>query len=97
MIGRNIPVLRELLGERDCGLLVGPNSRTGNDVKLTEAELAEAIITLLRSPELTRRLGAYGRQRAERFLWANLMAGYEQAYGTYCGGARPAATSQTSS
>ena len=89
VIGRNLPVLRELLGERECGLLVGAPSRQGNDVSVTPEELRDALLALLRNQELAARLGAIGRQRAQRFLWPNLASGYERAYESLR--ARPAA------
>ena len=61
----------EVMVENETGLIVTPAE---------SAPLADALSRLLQDPELLRRMGAAGRQRAGEFSFERMIRGYEQVY-----------------
>jgi len=71
VIAGDTPPLRELVGDRQGGLLV----------QLDPSEIADSIITLLDAPDLRERMGAWGRQKvASRYSWDAVAARVESVY-----------------
>jgi len=79
VIGRNLPVLRELLGD-NAAMLLGQPDDSRNTVKLSAGELATGIMELLKNQELCRRLGEECHKRSEKFLWPNIVERFEKSY-----------------
>jgi phosphatidylinositol alpha-mannosyltransferase len=67
----DIPGYREVLRHEREGLMVPPRD---------EMRLAEALVRLLRDPDLRVRLGVAGRRRAEEFDWAVVTRRVEAYY-----------------
>jgi glycosyltransferase involved in cell wall biosynthesis len=73
IVASNHGASKELLDGGRCGLLVRPGSA---------AELSDALLRLIRDPELRDRLGAAARQRfLERYSIDRFLAGVEAVYG----------------
>jgi glycosyltransferase involved in cell wall biosynthesis len=79
VIGRNLPVLRELLGD-GAAMLLGQPDESGNTARLSSEELACGMMELLNNPELGRRLGEECYQRSENFLWPRVVKNFEGSY-----------------
>jgi len=80
VIGRNLPVLRELLGNKQAALLLGDSDDGKNTVKLEAAELAEGISKLINNPAFARNIGEACRRVSDSFLWPNVVQRFETAY-----------------
>ena len=80
VIGRRLPVLEELLGSEEAGLLVGTAVGAGNQVAVEPEELANAILRVITQPELARRLGDSARRVSGRFVWSEVATRFEAAY-----------------
>jgi glycosyltransferase involved in cell wall biosynthesis len=80
VVGRNVPVLQELLGAGEGGLLLGQRDRTRNEAALKPEELAGALLGLITNPQECRRLGENCRLVSEEFLWRHKIEGYEKSY-----------------
>ncbi len=72
IVASDLPGCREVVEDRRNGILVGPG-----DVQ----ELAQAVLRLVREPELRRQMGARGREIArERFATDRIVARYADVY-----------------
>jgi glycosyltransferase involved in cell wall biosynthesis len=80
VIGRRLPVLKELLSNGNAGVLLGTLDRSKNEATLEVAELQEAILRLLSDPGECRRLGEAIRRVSENFVWARVVQRFEEAY-----------------
>jgi glycosyltransferase involved in cell wall biosynthesis len=80
VVGRNVPVLQELLGAREGGLLLGRPNRTRNEAVLKPEELAVALLDLIADPQECRRLGENCQLVSEEFLWRDTIQRYEKSY-----------------
>ena len=65
VVGTRAGGIPEIIKDRESGLLVSPGNH---------AELAEAISSLIKDPEMRRRLGESGRRRVEEEFSATTMA-----------------------
>ena len=79
VIGRNLPVLRELLGTK-AALLLGQPQDSRNIVSLSAEELASGILELLNNPGLCRQLGEECHRQSENFLWPDIVKRFEESY-----------------
>jgi glycosyltransferase involved in cell wall biosynthesis len=79
-VARNLPVLRELLGNKDAAVLVGPEDASFNQVPVSVDELASALSSLLADPDRARRIGQNAQRVSEEFLWPNVISRFEQCY-----------------
>ena len=79
-MGRNVPVLQELLGAGEGGLLLGQADRTRNEAALKPEELASALLHLITNPQECLRLGENCRRISEDFLWRHKIQAYEESY-----------------
>lgn len=79
-IGRKIPVLEELLGRQQAGLLVGQAYGEGNQVYLEAQELGKAILTLLNDSRHAAQLGENAYRVSSKFLWTQVVSQFESAY-----------------
>ena len=62
IVSSDLPLIRELVGDRDCAILVKPNN---------VEEFADAINRLLDDPEEAGRMGDRGRELVERdYTWS---------------------------
>jgi len=80
VVGRNVPVLQELLGAGEGGLLLGQADRTRNEAALKPEELASALLHLITNPQECLRLGENCRRISEDFLWRHKIQAYEESY-----------------
>jgi glycosyltransferase involved in cell wall biosynthesis len=80
VVGRNVPVLQELLGAGEGALLLGQLDRTRNEAALKPKELAAALLDLIADPQECRRLGENCRLVSEEFLWRDTIKRYEKSY-----------------
>lgn len=80
VIARRLPVMQELLNDGEAGLLAGTMNRQTNSNRLLPGELAEAILCLLRDPELQARIGQACRRCSDNFTWQRVAARFEQGY-----------------
>jgi glycosyltransferase involved in cell wall biosynthesis len=80
VIGRNVPVLRELLENGSAGLLLGTPDDKRNWAALRPDELAAGVLKLLSSPQECQRMGVNGRRISEQFLWPRIVEHFEAAY-----------------
>jgi glycosyltransferase involved in cell wall biosynthesis len=80
VVGRNVPVLQELLGAGEGGLLLGQPNRTRNEAALKPEKLATALLDLIADPQECRRLGENCRLVSEKFLWRDTIQRYEKSY-----------------
>jgi len=80
VIGRRIPVLEELIGVTNAGLLVGRPSKAGNRVDVSAAELADAILQLICKPSVAAEIGENCRLVSGEFVWTKVAALFENAY-----------------
>src|SRR5665213_2773971 len=79
VIGRNLPVLQELLGTK-AALLLGQRDDSRNTASLSADELASGILELLNNPGLCQRLGEECHRRSENFLWPQIVERFEASY-----------------
>jgi len=79
VIGRNLPVLQELLGT-DGAMLLGRRDDSRNTAELSADELASGILELLNNPDLCRRMGEECHRQSERFLWPQIVERFEASY-----------------
>ncbi|HEY1662545.1 MAG TPA: glycosyltransferase family 4 protein [Verrucomicrobiae bacterium] len=79
VIGRNLPVLRELLGAK-AAMLLGQPDESRNMVRLSVEELVSGIFELINNPDLCRQLGDACHQQSEKFLWPNIVRRFEESY-----------------
>jgi glycosyltransferase involved in cell wall biosynthesis len=79
VIGRDLPVLQELLGT-DGAMLLGRRDDSRNTAELSADELASGILELLNNPELRRRMGEECHRRSEKFLWPQIVERFEASY-----------------
>jgi len=80
VIGRRIPVLEELIGQRRAGLLVGRATGEGNQVEVAPSELSTAILDILCHPALGSELGANCRAASDEFVWPKIVARFEAVF-----------------
>ena len=74
VVGCRAGGIPEVVDDGGCGLLVEPEA---------PAALAEAILRLVRSPQLLHEMGLAGRSRLlERFTYVHMARGFAQAYRT---------------
>jgi glycosyltransferase involved in cell wall biosynthesis len=80
VIGRNVPVLRELWDEGAAGLLVGQLDAEHNSAALSPEELAAALLKLLSDAGECRRLGENLQKISARFVWPKIVENFEASY-----------------
>jgi glycosyltransferase involved in cell wall biosynthesis len=80
VIGRNLPVLRELLGQTNAALLLGQADDQNNKARLMVDELVEGLQKLLNHPELCQQIGDACHLVSESFLWSKVVERFEHAY-----------------
>jgi glycosyltransferase involved in cell wall biosynthesis len=80
VVGRNVPVLRELWKEGEAGLLLGVPEDGQNSANLDASELAAALLKLLSDDSECLRLGASLRDTSEQFLWTAIVERFEASY-----------------
>ena len=71
VVGTRIPGLQDAVRHEETGLLVESENID---------ELAEAMQTLIESPDLRRKLGKQGRQWSEQFTWDRIALSQERVY-----------------
>jgi glycosyltransferase involved in cell wall biosynthesis len=79
VIGRNLPVLRELLGAK-AAMLLGQPDDSKNTATLSAGELALGILKLLNKPSLCQELGEECHRQSENFLWPGIAQRFEKSY-----------------
>ncbi|MEE2708295.1 MAG: glycosyltransferase family 4 protein [Gemmatimonadota bacterium] len=76
VIGGDIPTLRELTGDGECGLIVKQDPR----------QIADALLKLLDQPAYARQLGENGYQKLQRnYTTERVATSLEQVYDSHCG------------
>ena len=76
VIGGDIPTLRELIGDGECGLIVKQDPR----------QIADALLKLLDQPAYARQLGENGYQKLQRnYTTERVATSLEQVYDSHCG------------
>ncbi len=80
VVGRNVPVLQELLGARDAALLLGKPDPIRNEATLGPEDLAYALLNLVTDFRECRRLGENCRLVSEEFIWPRRIQLSEQSY-----------------
>ena len=80
VVGRNVPVLQELLRAGEAALLVGQLDPTRNKAALSPTELAVALLVLIADPQECRRLGENCQLVSEELLWRDTIQRYEKSY-----------------
>ena len=76
VIGGDIPMLRELIGDGECGLIVKQDPR----------QIAEALLKLLDHPAYARQLGENGYQKVQQnYTKEHVAVRLEQVYDSVCG------------
>lgn len=80
IIARKLPVLEELLGRYNGALLIGTPYGEGNQVQVTLEELSDAILRLLKEPELANQIGKNAESVASEFIWSKVVTRFEDAY-----------------
>ena len=80
VVGRNVPVLQELLGTRDAALLLGRADPIRNKATLGPEDLADALLDLVADLRKCRRLGENCRLVSEGFIWPHRIQLSEQSY-----------------
>jgi glycosyltransferase involved in cell wall biosynthesis len=80
VVGRNVPVLQELLGPGDAALLLGKPDPIRNQATLGPEDLAAALLDLITDLPECRRLGENCRLVSEEFIWPRRIQRYEQSY-----------------
>ncbi len=80
VIGRNVPVLRELWEDGVAGLLVGHPDEERNIAQLDPDQLVSALLKLLSDPAECRRLGENLRKVSEQFVWQRIVERFEASY-----------------
>ena len=81
VIGRDIPVLQELIGRNRAGLLVGKTtSEHACYAAVTPVELARAVLKLLQDKSLRRELGENCHRVSEQFTWPHIVQRFEASY-----------------
>ncbi|MDX2256944.1 MAG: glycosyltransferase family 4 protein [Pseudanabaenaceae cyanobacterium bins.39] len=80
VIARNLPVLKELLGQYQAALLVGSPYGEGNQVKVTPEELRDAMNYLINNHEVRKKIGKNAYKVSENFTWSKVVSLFENAY-----------------
>jgi glycosyltransferase involved in cell wall biosynthesis len=80
VIGRNVPVLRELWEDGAAGLLVGEMDAERNSATLNTEELAAALLKLLADENECHRLGENLQRVSARFVWPKIVGKFEASY-----------------
>lgn len=80
VIGRRVPVLEELLGNKPAALLLGKTVPNRNRAQLDANELAEGIKQLLTKETFGRQIGEACRQVSENYLWPRVVHNFEISY-----------------
>jgi glycosyltransferase involved in cell wall biosynthesis len=80
VIGRNVPVLRELWEDGAAGRLAGSPDEERNSARLEPDELAAALLKLLSDEGECRRLGGNLRRVSEQFTWPRIVERFESSY-----------------
>ena len=80
VVGRDLPVLRELLGNKNAAMLLGRHNPTRNTAGLTRYELAAGLESLLDDPKLRREIGERCYDVSAIFLWPKMVGRFEKAY-----------------
>jgi glycosyltransferase involved in cell wall biosynthesis len=79
IVARDIPVLRELLG--DAAVLLGKNADQGlNKTELDSNLLGQNLIRLLNNPVQRQELGAAAFAKSRDFIWPNVVRHFVSAY-----------------
>jgi glycosyltransferase involved in cell wall biosynthesis len=80
VICRNIPVLAELLGDKNAALLVGSRDDATNKGSIAISHVSEAITKLLENPALCKRIGDEAFKVSSQFLWQDVVCNFERSY-----------------
>lgn len=80
VVGRNVPVLQELLGAGDAALLLGKPDPIRNEATLEPQDLADALLGLITDLQECRRLGENCRLVSKEFIWPRRIQPFEQSY-----------------
>jgi glycosyltransferase involved in cell wall biosynthesis len=80
VIGRNVPVLRELWEEGAAGLLAGSPDDGRNIARLEPDELAGTLLKLLSDADECRRLGENLQRVSAQFVWPLIVEKFETCY-----------------
>ncbi len=80
VIGRNVPVLRELWADGEAGKLAGLPDEERNIARLEPDELAAELLNLLSDESECRRLGGNLRRISEQFVWPRIVERFEASY-----------------
>jgi glycosyltransferase involved in cell wall biosynthesis len=83
VISTDVGGIRDLLTDRETGLLVRDDD---------DQSMVEAILELLRAPELAGRLSANGRELAERSSWPRVRLEWEDLFAQLLSPSAPAST-----
>ena len=79
VIARNLPVLKELLGDQAALLLGGANDPI-NSAVLTPEQLAGGIEAVIKSGNQYQSLGDSLHDIARKFIWTNVVCNFEKSY-----------------
>ena len=80
VVGRNLPVLRELWEDGAAGLMVGRPEEEQNIARLEPDELAAALLKLLSDESECRRLGDNLLRVSRQFVWQQVVERFEASY-----------------
>ena len=79
VIGRNLPVLKELLGD-DAAVLLGKPVPNANKAVLPPEELAAAMIKLVDQPAYCQKIGDACHEVSNSYLWPVVVKNFENVY-----------------
>jgi glycosyltransferase involved in cell wall biosynthesis/predicted O-methyltransferase YrrM len=79
-VGRQVPVLQELLNDGNAVVLLGIQDESCNRAMLSSEALATALLKLLSDPKECHRIGENCRAVSEQFLWSRVIRQFEASY-----------------
>ncbi|MBP9223628.1 MAG: glycosyltransferase family 4 protein [Verrucomicrobiales bacterium] len=80
VVARKLPVLEELLGRGEAGLLLESTAERDHHVSLSADDLSKGLVLILTSPDVSTRFGSNLKLISDNFIWNNVARRFEAAY-----------------